>query len=205
MKLRLPPVYDESGDIIPVTVAVDLVTAAGTRVPHSVLAALGYDLTTVRWRGDIEAAPVTVPATPEGVEIDIIPQSSIALPGGVATYYRVSYYRDAVENDNLPYGVAPAPDVWPLVQAPNVAGPVELVSLIGAASVTPADIVAGRLLTLDERAAFSATTTPPTAINAIVTEADLAAYATVTGFSRIAVVATLPVPEVTGTLYFVTS
>ena len=149
MKLRLPPIYDESGIVIPATVHVDLVTAAGVKVPHSVLAVLGVDLATVRWRGLIEAAPITDPITPEGVEIDILPQADLALPGGAATYYRVSYYRDAVTSDSLPAGALPAPDVWPLVQVPDVAGPVELVSLIGASAIDPDSILAGRLLPAD--------------------------------------------------------
>lgn len=132
MKLRLPPIYDESGAVIPATVHVDLVTADRLKVPHSVLAVLGIDMATVRWRGVIEAVPITDPITPEGVEIDILPQSDLALPGNVPTYYRVSYYREQVASDFLPPGATPAPDVWPLVQVPDVVGPVELATLIEA-------------------------------------------------------------------------
>jgi hypothetical protein len=107
---------------------------------------------------DPEADPPADPPAP--LELLLTPQSLIVAPDAGGTYYRFTFTADRRQ-------VAE----WQ-VQVPDTGDGRTLADLIAGTQVDPVDILAGRLLTLPERAALAAAHAP-SAANPIATLADV--------------------------------
>lgn len=86
-----------------------------------------------------DGAPVTayvgalIPAGGPAIELELTPQSAIATPDGAPTYYQVELRARHVAQ------------AW-TIQVPDSLDVQDLMTLVGAAAIDPADIAAGRLL-----------------------------------------------------------
>ena len=147
----IPAVQDASGTTLPARASIALVDENHQPI-------LGWE--TGDGRPVYEQLAFEIPE--EGLEVDLLPQSGVGLPGGAATYYAVSI---------APFGRAAS---LHYVQVPDSETAVPLISLIGATALSPADILAGRLvpvvpdeattgwsITVDDNGAPAWTDVPP--------------------------------------------
>lgn len=146
--VHIPPVLDGAGSPLPATCTVRLVNAES--VP--VIGFVGETLAT-----EYQTRSLTL----TGLDLTLAAQSDIALPDGAATWYEVTISTQYRQERYL-------------VQVPDSPSPVPLHTLVGATAIAPADILAGRLLTLDERAALAAASIP-SGTNPLATLADIPA------------------------------
>lgn len=120
--VRIPPVLNGNGELIPATVEVRLVGAKG----YPVLAFNSADLTT-----EVSAQPIPE----EGLELPLAPTALLARPDGTPTWYRVLI---SFANFTELY----------LIQVANLDDAVvqELADLAVPVPIDPPDILAGRLV-----------------------------------------------------------
>lgn len=142
----IPAVLNGAGDLVPATCQVHLETATTKRL-------LAFRDTDLIHEDQDQSIPE------DGLALELIDQASLATAEGVPTWYVVTIT------------TAHGKQVY-RVQVPDSLAPVALRDLVGAATIPPADILAGRLLTVAERAALAACPTPPSALNPILTRAD---------------------------------
>lgn len=147
-QVRIRQPVDAAGDPLTARVSISLVTESGNRV-------VGWNVGTSEPVSEVDILDLT-----EDIVLELLAQSRIATASGGETWYRVRM---------APPG---ALGTWD-VQVPESAEVVELADLVGAAGIDPGDILAGRLLTTDERAALDAANSPD-ADNPIATMADVA-------------------------------
>ena len=140
-----------------VTLTVQLVSAAG-RPLVGVLTSDGGPVTC--YVVAVIASPPVSDDPPSPLELLLTPQSMIVAPDAGGTYYRFTFTADRRQ-------VAE----WQ-VKVPDAEDGRTLADLIAGVQVDPVDILAGRLLTLRERAALSAAHNP-SAANPIATRADV--------------------------------
>lgn len=175
--VRINPVTDGTGDVVPAEVSVRLVDADGTD-------RVGWQVST----GDPVTEYSLIPLTEAGgaIDLELFPQVDVAYDAyGSPTYYRCTI---ATAHRSEPYDV----------QVPDTAEVVGLADLVGQDLIDGGVLVYDRLLTVDERAGFDQVADPIDAANPPLTEAALV------GVDTIAVVSSLPDPQAAGTLYFVT-
>jgi hypothetical protein len=123
--VRIPPVSNGAGDPVPARVRITLVDARSRR-------ALGFRLED----GTFVAEALDLPLGEQPLEVPLLSQSEIALDAdGAPTYYRVAILLDGGSTEKQYQ-----------VQVEASATPVDLADLVGAASIAPGSLLAGRLL-----------------------------------------------------------
>jgi len=124
--VRIPPIIDGEGTVYRTTLQVSLVDA--NRVP--VIGLTAADGLTTEYQSESLAA---------AVEIDLVPQTQIALLGGGATWYKVTLISQAGKR---------LTQTW-YIQVPDSQATQELTDLIGAAAIDPASITAQLMVTME--------------------------------------------------------
>jgi len=165
------------GEPVDTTLRIRLVDGNGNQVqaartsdgrPIATDAVYSYDAAEDEWT---DSAGNSLGADP--LELDMAGQDTLARADGADTYWRWDVRaKGRVETYT--------------VQVADGATPVTWYSLIGATAVEPADITAGRILSLSERAALDAAANTPSAGNPIATLDDISAAGGVGGIDDLA-------------------